>query len=56
VDTPSEIGTLLAVGIAQIVLGQIRVIEERENDPAQRWILLRRSLSQFVSDNLKDAP
>jgi hypothetical protein len=55
VDTPSEIGTLLAVGIAQIVLGQMRVIEERDIDPARRWVLLRRSLSQFVADNLKEA-
>ena len=49
-DSHSEIGHLLAVGIVYMVIGQIRALEEKVPDPAERWAILRRSLEQFVRE------
>lgn len=43
-----EIGTLIAKGVALIVVGQARLIEEMTDDPAERWRLLRTALERFA--------
>ena len=50
---PPDTGELLAVGIAMIVLGQMRTLEERIDEPGQRWEILRRSLEQFVHEQFR---
>jgi hypothetical protein len=51
-----EIGQLLAVGIAFVVLGQIRLLEEKILDPDERWTILRRSLEQFCAEHARSRP
>jgi hypothetical protein len=46
-----EIGHLMAVGIAFVVLGQIRLLEEKVLDPDERWRILRRGLEQFCAEH-----
>lgn len=46
----ARIGMLISRGFAQLVLGQIRYIEEQIDDPVQRWEILRRGLERFARE------
>jgi hypothetical protein len=46
-DERAAFGLALARGMALLVLGQIRTIEETIDDPARRWEILRTGLERF---------
>lgn len=46
--TPGEVGLFVMRRIALLMLGQMRLIEERISDPSARWSTLREALHRLT--------